>query len=376
MFLRLLLGSLVRRRDRALLCLASLTTACGLTATLLHLALDSEAKATRELRAYGANLTVLPRGAAAGASGVGPEARLRREDGEAVAARLGGQAIAISGVRYFVGASGERPAVIGGIDLQALPALFPYWQLEAGEWPRNADECVLGTRLADLLRTRVGQTVTLGGPAGRRSFRVAAIVRAGDATDSQAMVSLDGAAALTGDRSLTMILATVTGRAAEVAAVARAIEAELPHVRTAVARPLAAAEAALVPRLRGLMAAVSVVVLVVAGLTAGATLAGAALDRQREIALMKALGAEDVRVARLFLVEALLLGAAAGAIGAAIGLGGAHLLMRSLFGLAATFRPTVIPITLVLGVVAAMAAAWLPAVRIARLEPAVALRGE
>jgi len=83
-----------------------------------------------------------------------------------------------------------------------------------------------------------------------------------------------------------------------------------------------------------------------------------------------------VRVARLFLVEALLLGAAAGAIGAAIGLGGAHLLMRSLFGLAATFRPTVIPITLVLGVVAAMAAAWLPAVRIARLEPAVALRGE
>lgn len=376
MFLRLLLGSLVGRRDRALLCLASLTTACSLTATSLHLALDSEAKATRELRAYGANLTLLPRGAVVGGSAVGPEARLQREDAEHIALRLGRRATAISGARYFVGSAGELSVVIGGFDLPALPMLFPYWQLEAGSWPRGADECLLGTRLADLLRTDVGRTVALGGPAGRRAFRVAGVIRAGDATDSQAILSLAAVASLVGDPSLTMVFATVDGRAAEVAALAQAIEAELPHVRAEPARPLAAAEAALVPRLRGLMAAVSLVVLLVAGLTAGATLAGAALDRQREIALLKALGAEDARVARLFLAEALLLGAAAGGIGAAIGLAGAHLLTRSLFGLAATFRPPVIPITLALGIVAAMAAAWLPACRIARLEPAVALRGE
>ncbi|MBI3911488.1 MAG: FtsX-like permease family protein [Armatimonadetes bacterium] len=374
MFLRLLLGSLIRRKDRALLCLASLTTACALAGAMVHVAADSEAKARHELRAYGANLTLVPR--AAPTAGALPAAGLTGAEVAAFRRLAGPRLQASSGARYLVARAGEQPVALGGIDWRAAPRLFPYWRWDSGGWPTQPDECALGTRAAAALRSQVGSRLKLKGPAGNQQFRVAAILRAGDAADGQVFVALEAAQRLAAGNEVTVVLATVHGDARAVEGLAREVEAALPGVRAEPARPLAAAEAALLPRLRGLMLAVCVLVFAIAGLTAASTLAGAVLDRQREMALMKALGAEDGAVARLFAVEAVLLGVVAGLLGAGLGLLGAQALMHGLFGLDATFRPLVVPLSLALGICAAAVAAWLPACRVARLEPSTALRSE
>jgi putative ABC transport system permease protein len=100
------------------------------------------------------------------------------------------------------------------------------------------------------------------------------------------------------------------------------------------------------------------------------------VQRRREIALEKALGADAKRLFRRFFAEGAALGAIGGAAGTAAGLIAADRLERSLFGVSLTASPFWIAAPLLLSVALA-AAASLPAVKRAlRIEAITALREE
>src|SRR6185436_951660 len=86
-------------------------------------------------------------------------------------------------------------------------------------------------------------------------------------------------------------------------------------LRPLVLHALSATEGRLLERMRRLMALVTVAALVAAGLCAFGTLTDMALERRREIALMKALGATRRDVVRLFVAESLAIGAIGGLAG-------------------------------------------------------------
>jgi putative ABC transport system permease protein len=98
-------------------------------------------------------------------------------------------------------------------------------------------------------------------------------------------------------------------------------------------------------------------------------------QRTREIGVRVALGAQYRDVLRLVLLHGLSLSTAGIAIGVAVTLGLGRVLSSLLYGVAPTDLMTLVLSSLVLGGVA-MAAAYLPARRAARVDPIVALRAD
>jgi len=114
------------------------------------------------------------------------------------------------------------------------------------------------------------------------------------------------------------------------------------------------------------------------------TMVMAVLERTREIGVMKAVGAEDQDISRLFLAESAVIGAVGGALGLVLAWALAHLINaganvyfarqgfppESLFAI----RPWLILAALAFAVVVSMGSGLYPAVRAARIDPTRALR--
>ncbi len=131
------------------------------------------------------------------------------------------------------------------------------------------------------------------------------------------------------------------------------------------------------------LAAIAAVALLVAMLGVVNALVTTVSERTVEIGVLKALGASDATVERMFLVEAALLGTVGGALGIVVGaalalVGGA--VGRQAVGGAVRLE-VLIDLPLVGGafavaILVALVGGWLPARRAARLVPADALRSE
>ncbi|WP_326598457.1 ABC transporter permease [Streptomyces sp. NBC_01803] len=104
-------------------------------------------------------------------------------------------------------------------------------------------------------------------------------------------------------------------------------------------------------------------------------------QRTREIGLMRAIGAGRRQVTRSVLIEALLLGVIASAVGVGAGVGLAIGLMRLMSGLGVNVDTSELTVTattpavgVAVGVLSTVVAAWLPARRASRVSPMEALR--
>jgi putative ABC transport system permease protein len=112
----------------------------------------------------------------------------------------------------------------------------------------------------------------------------------------------------------------------------------------------------------------------------------AILERRREIGIMKALGASDGDVKRIFFVEAGSMGLLGGGLGVALGwlIGRVINLGTNIYLQRQEMRPEnfwyvpmwLVTASLLFSVIVSMAAGWYPAKRAARLDPVQALRHE
>ena len=99
-------------------------------------------------------------------------------------------------------------------------------------------------------------------------------------------------------------------------------------------------------------------------------------ERTAEIGLLRALGAQQVQVLRIFLSEAIVLSAIGGIGGLIVGLGIAGALDLAVPALPVSYSPLFITLSEALAVVVGLVAGILPAMRAAKLEPVEALRTE
>ncbi len=205
---------------------------------------------------------------------------------------------------------------------------------------------------------------------------VAGVVTAGGSEDSQVFVDLDVAqdlAGMTGRVSLVQLGAR--GSAPAIEGVMHRLSGALPGLVVQPVRQLAAAEGPLLERIHGLLSTTILLILVLSALGVLAAMAGLAMERRRDVGLMKALGGSVRRVMRFFLVEATAIGVVGGLIGCAAGMLVAVWIGQSVFATAITPRLIVLPITVALMVIVALAGA-LPLRLLGRVRPAEILRGE
>ena len=389
----LLRGALFARRGRVLLAVAAIAIGTSVAAALLLVSRDVGRKVTRELRAYGPNLVVasaegalpvgtrdLSLGSVGGVARLGPGTRAWLA-GEVAEGRL----VAAVPLRYAVGRRGDHPVVVAGTDLAALGRLHPEWTLP----PLDGADAIVGAVVASRLNLSRGEGATLEieGPRGPRPLGLARVVIAhtGGSEDQQVFVREDRLADALGEAPgpegapFHLALARADGAtdaivayaARSLPAAARAEGASLRPVRQ-----LSAGDGAVLARIRLLLITVTVVALIAALLCSMSTLTDLVLERTKEIALLRALGAGRRDLVRLFATEALALGAAGGATGLVIGVVAAQAIGLGVFGTSIRIAPLVPPAVVALGVVTALVASILPLRHALAIEPAPVLRGE
>jgi putative ABC transport system permease protein len=382
MFWRVVWESL--RHQRARLGVATLAVLLGaaLVSALVNLSFDVGSQAGRELRAYGANILLLPRAAALGLGGVSQERGIPEHDLAALDGIPG--VIGYAPYLYLIAEVQGQPVMAAGVAFERLQAISPWWRIE-GRWPSDLGQALVGVDAARALALAPGDRFTLS-LRSRQALRfqeaeqelvVAGLVETGGAEDNQIFIPLPAAQALSGRQGqvgLVQVSALATGRSLE--QVAAEIEARLPGVQARTLRQFAQAEEAVLAKVRLLMALVAALVLAVAALTVSSTMITAVLERRAEIGLMKALGAAERQVAALFLAEGMSMGAAGGLGGYAIGLGVAALIGRQVFRAGLSPSPLGLPVTLAVALGVALLASLWPVQRAMAIDPVVTLRGE
>jgi putative ABC transport system permease protein len=353
---------------------------------LLHVSGDIGRKVTRELRTLGPNLLVVPptaEPAADEAGAAGPaEAVATFLDEALVRDRLARAGLDGVPLLYSIATLGGQRVTVIGAGLDAVRRLHPEWRL-APDAPGAAQDAstataLVGARLRERLGVAPGAALELRRPDGRSALRVtvAGVLTAGSAADEAIWVPLAAAQALAGvPGRVSLAQARVDGGAGVAAAVAATIE-QGGGVRALVLHALSATEGRLLERMRRLMALVTIAALIAAGLCAFGTLTDLALERRREIALMKALGATPGDVVRLFAAESLAIGGLGGLAGWLLGVGFAELIGRQVFHSAVALRADVPLIVMALALTVAGLAGLGPIRLALAVEPAAALKGD
>ena len=99
-------------------------------------------------------------------------------------------------------------------------------------------------------------------------------------------------------------------------------------------------------------------------------------ERRREIALKKALGAENRLVMSELLGEGVLLGLTGGALGAFLGFEFAQRVSLNVFGRAINFWWPIVPVTFAVFTIITVLASILPVRKVMDIHPAIVLKGE
>ena len=363
------------------LAVAALTIGTSVAAALLHVSSDVSRKLSRELRALGPNLLIVPEQDAAAArhDAVAESDYLDVADARARLARVGLEGVPLL---YLVATEHGRPIQVVGADLEAARRLHPSWSvapsatLPDGTAPASS-RSLIGRHLARRLGLAPGQRVTLSLPGSTRSLELTlgGVLAAGGPDEESLWIPLEDAQSLSGLAGRASLVQVRVSSGADPAAVARALEAG-GGVKALLLHALTATEAGLLSRMRRLMALVTVAALVAAGLCAFGTLTDLALERRRDMALMKALGAGRRDIVRQLVGESLAIGLMGGVAGWLLGVVFAEIIGRRVFLSTIAIGWDVPPIVIGLSLLVAGLAGLGPIRLAMSVEPASALKGD
>jgi putative ABC transport system permease protein len=435
MFARLVKESFTRNPRRKLLTAAALVVGMAVATSTLTIALEVGDRLAHEFRSFGANLLVTPQSDTLPVEIGGVDYRPVDEGAYLPESSLGKLKTIfwrhnIEGftpfldVPAFVPEAGGPATVIGTWYEHNVPVpdgttfktgasiTHPWWKIEGRWFHDGAEECVVGAALAAKYPTQLqaGKTLYVARDeisTHQRPLLITGIVSTGDAGDNSILVPLSIAQGISDHpgqfRSLFLSALTKPADAlAErgemalndkniqltpteydrwfcspyISSISYQIKTVLPGTEVHAIRRVAETEGRVLSRVSTLLWIVTLAALIAAALAVAATSATTILERRSEIGVMKALGASNLAVTGLFLIEQLLLAIAGGALGFVLGALLARILGASVFGTPASPRFILVPVVLGLAAIVALVGSLIPLRRAAHLRPALILRGQ
>lgn len=375
MFLRLLLRAAMVRPGRAASALVAVIVAASVATAMMNLYVDVQAKLRKEFRSYGANIVVVGRDGQAL-----PEDALGRVESVLGSPAAGGRGTSASAARgiavpfaYAVARSKSgEPVVVAGTDFDKVRKLNSWWSVSG--WPEAANAALVGVRAAKVLSPD-GGPFQLNFNGKTHDFTAAGTVRTGAEEDSRVYLNMADFAAWTGVAPSSIEIAA-SGSTADLENTVGQLTQALPQAEVRPVRQIVEGEARVLGKTRAALMAATLVIILTAALCVLATLTAWVLDRRRDFAIMKAIGASERLINTFFAAQAAALGAVGAVFGFAIGIGVAEWIGRVNFHAAVTPRFSVFPAVLAGSVAVALFSAVLPITLLRRVQPAVILRGE
>ena len=436
MFLQILRQSIFRDWKRKQLAILTIFLSACLITALLNLSIGVGDKITKELKSYGANINVLPKSESIplniGGVDYNPlkgqvfldEKNLPLIKDIFWRNNITGFApflkVPVS-VSHASGKKVEEITLTGTFFNKHIPIpdeetyytgthiVLPYWEV-AGEWPDEEKvsdpvSILVGVGLAKTLGLKVGDRIqvtpgegegdtvemsvsgilTTGGNEENGLMAPLAVVQ--DFANLKGKVQSISVSALTvpedhlsrkarqDESALDDIEWDVWYCTAYVSSISVQIEEVIPG---STARPIwqvAASEGMIIKKIQLLMAVVTLAAFVASGLGISSLMTTSIMERSKEIGLVKALGATNVQVFLLFLIEAALIGVIGGLLGWVAGTALSQFIGILIFGSLVTVSPVVIPVIVFISVLIALAGSFIPARMIIKLYPAEVLHG-
>jgi putative ABC transport system permease protein len=224
-------------------------------------------------------------------------------------------------------------------------------------------------------RRSVSEKQTAGPQA--LALRIATVLTTGASEDDQVflpLAALQSFLGMTGE--VTLVEVSIPGETRDVERAVSRLAGLLPGLEVRPIRQIVYSEGKVLGTIRWLLLSLTILILVIIALCVMATMTAIVLERRKDIGVMKALGATDALLMRLFLTEGAGLGLAGGVMGYAVGMLLARALAERLFGVALNLNAWTLPVVCALTVALAAIAAQVP-VRIVRaIQTTVVLKGE
>jgi len=412
MFLQILARSLAKRKSRVAIAIIAVLMGASMTSGLLTVTNGIEEKLALEFRKFGSNILLVPKsdtievGFPGMSFGSVTEQRYIDESDLWKVKKIDNWSANVLGFAPFLyqvvqiehDGNSQNVVLAGTYFNQEFPDLIigdepwitgikkiaPYWSLE-GSWIDDNDNksLIAGVSVAEKLNLELGQLITLSyeNPETREKiteqFTVAGIVSTGGAEDSQLFVTLPIAQKLSdrpGKVHSVQVSALCIACPAEL--MGEEIEKKLPYVQAKTVKHLVSTEMLIMNQLGRMMLLITIVALAASGMGIMTTTMTTVIERRKEIGLMKSIGAENAKIAAIFLAESLVIGTIGGLSGYLLGNVLAQYIGKTVFGTPITPILYILPLTIGISLLITVLASILPVKRATMVEPAIVLKGE
>ena len=428
MFFRMVKGTLIRQWKKMILIAFTIGLGASLATAMLSVVLDVGDKVNKELKTFGANITVLPKRQSVvsdlyDVSGGKSTGAYLKED-ELGKIKTIFWAFNIVDYTPFVKSNaklsdGSDVQVVGswfnhhmnlptGEQLDAgIASLRSWWEIKDGKWideqaNSNENDCMIGSKLAEKLGVKAGDKVKVKGSKEERELNIVGVFSSGGDEDERIFTGLKAAQALSGlegkidsievsalttpdnelavkaakdPQSLTVAQYEIWYCTAYVSSICYQIQEVITDSVAAPVRQVADSEGAILDKTELLMVLITILSLIGSALGICNLVTASVMERSSEIGLMKAIGAHNSAITGLVLTEIIITAIIGGTVGFGCGIGFAQIIGESVFGSLITLRPMVIPIVGVLVVIVTLIGS-IPAIRmLLKLEPEAVLHG-
>nr|WP_315519153.1 ABC transporter permease [uncultured Campylobacter sp.] len=423
MQLRMIKSSITGSKVQKTMAFITILLAALLIACMLNITLKIGDQVASELRGYGSNIVVLPRGESLSIEIEGknftplksqnllPEADIYkikeifwRNNIVAFAPFLEtkvkdtkGDEFSFEGT-YFdknIGLKDEPEFSTG------VKSLYGFWGVE-GAWPKDEsmDEILVGDELAKAKNLKVGDKLGLEGKNGTKEISVVGILKgasdeahklvgslklAGDLSghagsytkaEVSAMTIPENDLSLKARRNLDNLDSAEYDKwycSAYAGSIAFQIEENLPNVSAKASLQVSDAESNIVKKIQSLMGIVSIIALVVSAIGITSLMTSEIYRRKKEIGLLKAIGASNFEIYALFASESLVVAFFAGITGAFLGYALSYVMSYIIFSHGIGIAWIVLPISVAFALLISVVGSLMPMRNVINLLPAEVL---
>jgi putative ABC transport system permease protein len=412
MLVNIIKSSFTNQKKAMAFMIASIAVGTAMAAALLTISFEIDGKVAKELRSFGANILVEPK--IEGLADISGQKRyLRYED--IIKTKTIFWRHNILGISPFLETKAEVKAkdkvehvdVIGAWYEKELPlpgekknflagirTVSPGWFLD-GQWPDSEDKIVVGSSLSGRLGIRRGDTVQLDD----KEFYVSGTLETGGAEDDQVFMELESLQEFRGlegkvSRVLVSALTTPMDEFAYknpetmsrteyekwyctgyVTSISKQVEEVFKGSKVKPIWQVAETEGKVLGRLKLLIYLLCLIALVASAIGVSTTMIMSLLRRMEEIGLMKAVGADRVKIITIFLTEGILIGLIGGVIGYLISIVASHYIGMKVFQTGLEQKAVLLFIAIGNALFIAVAGTILPIRRALRIKSSIVLKG-
>lgn len=394
MFFKMLFYSLIRRRSRIIIALLSIIVGATILSGLVTIYTDVPRQMSSEFRNYGANVILSPNS---------EEFILDNEIDEALKTIPSNSVEGYTPYRYENTMVNNMPVTMAGINFKSIEKTSPYWSIN-GRKPESDGEVLIGKKVANTFEFKVGSKMTLKTKEKEVTSEIETLITEDDFTyevdeikyvDRELELDIVGILETGGteeeyiylsyndvtyitfsNRGYDLVELSISGTSDKLKSYVDSINNSSTNINAKLVKRVTESESSVLTKLQSLVFIVTVVVLVLTMICVATTMTAVIAERRKEIGLRKALGASNKDIAKEFMFEGLVLGTIGGIFGSILGYVFALVISLNVFSSAITFRPLLVPITIIAAIAVSAISCLIPVRTAVKVEPAIVLKGE